>query len=796
MSSKSILTCLVFAALALLSAEAGADAAARLVEEIGVARQGANYTVTVLFGCTVRYVSHTPADAGDVLHVRVVPGADCGSPATGWVIPPPVDERGVIRRVTANRSLGNDVDLAIQWTAREQYMLVPAFRGRGLRILLIRPDTRVGKVTVSEAPNSGVRYAVNLDASKEPFDAAAIAAASAATGFAAYVSETDVDGEHWYRLRAGPFLTQQDAREVLNAARRSYPKAWVAVADDSTTTELGVTAAAGRAPTVATPGNATLLPAEIDKTLQQAQEAMRRKDYPKAIQLLTILTQQPEFPQRAQALEMLGLARERSGQLAHAKAEYEEYLRTYPNGEGAARVKTRLNALMFAASPASRQAAGSSDAQRWRVYGGFSQTYLHDTSKVDSGSLGSSSTTQSALLNDVALAVRKTGERYDFAARMSGAYGLDFGADSSGSGNQATVALLSAEIQDRVLDWSARIGRQSGTLGGIIGTFDGLSGGYQITDTLRLNAYLGYPVDTTQDTPSSDRTFYAISADLGTFADAWDFSIYALDQSYYGYTDRRAVGTEVRYFRPGLNFLGLVDYDIEFGDLNDVLLLGTIALPDRWTMSFNLDHRHSPGLSLRNAMIGQPVTSFDQLFDLYPQTMVEQLARDRTATVDSYTVSVQRPFGERWQWSADASGITMSATPASGGVDETDASGTDLIFTSQMMGYGLFGRGDVTSLGLQYQTGQTTDTISAGMYLQLPIGDVWRLTPRLRVDDRKYHADNSKQLLWSPALRAEMRWGRMWLEFEGGAEIGQRDFASASTDTTRYFFTAGYRYDF
>lgn len=33
---------------------------------------------------------------------------------------------------------------------------------------------------------------------------------------------------------------------------------------------------------------------------------------------------------------MLGLARERNGQLAHAKAEYEEYLREYPNGEGAA----------------------------------------------------------------------------------------------------------------------------------------------------------------------------------------------------------------------------------------------------------------------------------------------------------------------------------------------------------------------------------------------------------------------------------------------------------------------------
>ena len=147
-------------------------------------------------------------------------------------------------------------------------------------------------------------------------------------------------------------------------------------------------------------------------------------------------------------------------------------------------------------------------------------------------------------------------------------------------------------------------------------------------------------------------------------------------------------------------------------------------------------------------------------------------------------------------WSADFTGITLGETPASGGVDATDASGTDVIVTSQLMGYGLFGRGDVTSLGLQYQTGESTDTISAGMYLQLPLGDVWRLIPRLRVDDRTYHADGSTQLLWSPALRAEMRWGRMWLEFEGGAELGQRDFETASTTSSRYFFTAGYRYDF
>ena len=109
---------------------------------------------------------------------------------------------------------------------------------------------------------------------------------------------------------------------------------------------------------------------------------------------------------------------------------------------------------------------------------------------------------------------------------------------------------------------------------------------------------------------------------------------------YFGMTDRQALGTEVRYFRPGVTFVGLVDYDIHYGDLNDVLLLGTIALPARWTASVNLDHRRSPTLSTRNALIGQPVTRFDQLFGMYTPAEIEQLARDRTATSDVYTLSL------------------------------------------------------------------------------------------------------------------------------------------------------------
>src|SRR6185369_6348290 len=95
-----------------------------------------------------------------------------------------------------------------------------------------------------------------------------------------------------------------------------------------------------------------LEPATLKTMLNQVRSAMSSHDYPTAIRILTKLQRQPEFPERARAQELLGLARERSGQLAHAKAEYEEYLRRYPQGEAAERVALRLRTLRAATAKA------------------------------------------------------------------------------------------------------------------------------------------------------------------------------------------------------------------------------------------------------------------------------------------------------------------------------------------------------------------------------------------------------------------------------------------------------------
>ena len=74
----------------------------------------------------------------------------------------------------------------------------------------------------------------------------------------------------------------------------------------------------------------------------EARAALRKNNLGGAIQLLTKVLKYPENQYSAEAQELLGLARQKNGQLAEARAEYEDYLRRYPTGEQSERVRQRL----------------------------------------------------------------------------------------------------------------------------------------------------------------------------------------------------------------------------------------------------------------------------------------------------------------------------------------------------------------------------------------------------------------------------------------------------------------------
>ena len=88
---------------------------------------------------------------------------------------------------------------------------------------------------------------------------------------------------------------------------------------------------------------------DIDKQaralIEKARAALAGGQNEEAINLLNQLLLLPpnKFSQDAQ--ELIGVARERAGETELARKEYELYLKLFPNGEGATRVRQRLASL-------------------------------------------------------------------------------------------------------------------------------------------------------------------------------------------------------------------------------------------------------------------------------------------------------------------------------------------------------------------------------------------------------------------------------------------------------------------
>jgi TolA-binding protein len=535
----------------------------------------------------------------------------------------------------------------------------------------------------------------------------------------------------------------------------------------------------------------------IEALMEEARQAMARQDYSRAVQLYTKLLEFPDHPYRQDALEFLGVARERKGQLAHAIREYQRYLSLYPEGEGADRVRQRLAGLTTAKQrpkTGPRRTKVKTRDNPWEVYGGFSQFYLRNENTLDDDS---DIVTQSAVSSDLDVTARKRSENYDIQSRFTGSYLHDFLND--GPGNESSVSSLYVDANDKVHGVGMRLGRQSRNTGGVLGRFDGLLLGYQLTDWLTINGVAGFPVVSTRDQVDTDKQLYGVSADLGTFANAWDFNAFFVEQEVHGILDRRAIGGEARYFDTTRSLLTFVDYDISYDSLNTLIFLGTWTLPDRTTMNATVDYRNSPILTTTNALQGQTVRDIDDLLDSLSEDQIRALAEDRTAEYTTVSLGASHPFSERFQLSGDVTVTNLSDSEASGGVEAIPGTGNEYIYNLQLIGSNVLKSGDIAIGGLRYSNLDTADIYSFSLNTRYPVNSKWRINPRVRVDYRENSRDESTQWIGVPSIRMDYRLSRRYrFELEGGGEWSSRKLPDLPNDedTSSYFISAGYRIDF
>jgi len=412
--------------------------------------------------------------------------------------------------------------------------------------------------------------------------------------------------------------------------------------------------------------------AQIDELEKSAAELMRKSrealasgKNDDAVNLLNQLLLLPpnHFSQDAQ--ELIGLARERAGEPALARKEYELYLQLFPTGDGATRVRQRLasiappeQATTVAAKPKEKReptySYGGSLSQSY--YGGDAAT---QTVFVNVPTLASqqsiSNSTQSALVSSIDLNGRYRTENNDTRIVFR-----DTSQNSFLTGSPSINRLDAAYVDYRSEEYRAgvRVGRQAGVTGGLVGRFDGAAFSYDFQNKMRLNVVAGDPVD---KIVGSTQRFEGISLDAQGLAEHWGAGGFLINQTADGVTDRRAVGGEVRYFSQNKSLYTLFDYDVNFHALNAVTVQGNYQLQDQTNFSLIVDDRKAPTLATSNGLIQFGCNTFAQAYGVNQCTQpgtfslsdIKTAAKATTADAKQFAIDVSRPFGQHWQASAD-----------------------------------------------------------------------------------------------------------------------------------------------
>ena len=121
--------------------------------------------------------------------------------------------------------------------------------------------------------------------------------------------------------------------------------------------------------------------------MSEARASVTSGDYGHAVDVLIRLLEHLTGPGRAPARELLGIAREKNGQLAHAMEEYQAFLVMVPDGPDAERVRQRLAALIFKTTPRNVERGTAittfkhGQTETWSLHGSVSAYYMFDKSE-------------------------------------------------------------------------------------------------------------------------------------------------------------------------------------------------------------------------------------------------------------------------------------------------------------------------------------------------------------------------------------------------------------------------------
>ncbi len=582
----------------------------------------------------------------------------------------------------------------------------------------------------------------------------------------------------------------------------------------------------------ASPASPVMSQAEVESLarefLDEARRAIGDKDFAKAINRLNRILGLPRSDQTEPAQGLIGEARELNGEFLKAKAEYELYVKLFPTGPAAARVKERLAALphdTVARANASKPLPKEAGPGEWTYFGSLSSYYYTGKSQIETltppppGELTFNKDTlslvdQKSLITSINLNARRRDAFSDTRIVYRDTRNQNYLLPDRG---YSRVYSAYIDHNDRKEGYYVRAGRQNPNGMGVLERFDGIQAGYNLNPDWRVNGVAG---DAMEFGSPFKKSFHGASIELMPRTGIPGMSVYAIQQTLDGYLNRRALGTELRYFDGHTTAYGMVDYDVLYKGINIALLQGNYLTEDGTNYFMVLDHRRAPSLSLTNALPGASGLSLKEMISAQDIETVRQQAMNLSAMSDMFSVGVTHPLTPRWQVGVDYRLSQISATAPVDAVIPLAAIGTCLgtvdtlnntcvfstaaqqgggknhVVSFQAIGNSLLfanavGVGNISLISAPTYSGQA----SSVSYV-LPLNDQWRFDLNLRYYTQKDKLGATQNRV-SPSFKASWQWqNSLYLEGEFGREISKSVSEERSDRTDREYMYMGLRWDF
>lgn len=560
---------------------------------------------------------------------------------------------------------------------------------------------------------------------------------------------------------------------------------------------VGATPGVQAAPDVETPAL---------EMMAQARQALAGGRNQEAVDALNKLLLLPPNSTSQDAQELIGVAWERLGDMGRAKMEYELYLKLYSEGEGAQRVTQRLNSMgpspVATQGPAVSAAAALAETKTAaaRFNGNISQFYfggkarsqslVNLTTGIDQATL--SRTTESALVTNVDLGGRYKTDSGDvrFALRGTGSKNL-----TTTSKNTSILNAAYADYRHTETGLGVRVGRQSPINGGLLGMFDGVSMTYPLRAGLRVDVMGGVPANPLLSAPS-ERLFAAM-LEVDSLIQNVSGDVYVVSQSTQGITNRRSIGTEMRFTHERGSMYGLLDYDTLFRTINAVTLQGSLQGGAQTNYTVLVDSRKAPTLQMTNALISSGAVSLKTLLQLHSLDDVKNMALSTSAQARQFMFSVSRPVSEKWQLSGDVRYSDIGALPAVGNFEATPATGAQYGLSLQLTGSNLYSKRDISNVNLSILSTPFFKGVQVAYNNLTGWGGDSKLVlePSIRFYTQKDN-QGAKLSRLTPGVRVSYHISKsLNLMGEGMLEHSVTRGLTNSDTTDAVFFYAGFRYD-